>query len=603
MRIAFFADSYKPYLSGVTNSAEILVNELRQLGHQVFILAPRYPKHIDTDPEIIRFPSFAGGYPKFRLAIPVVRKIPEVDLIHSHSPFQAGLLARFVARRRKVPFVYSFHTLFTRYVHYARFVPKALAKMGIIAYLQAFCRGADQIIVPSEMARRVLRAWHISRPVAVIPSGVELQQYPKNFEITRNKLRAKYGIGEKETVLLYVGRLSKEKNISFLLKAFSRLETRDARLVLVGGGPLKAGLLRHKGIVLTGEVPYPEILSYYLLGDIFIFSSTTETQGMVLAEAKAAGLPVVALFAGGLVGTVRSGIDGYLVPRDLSVFVEHVRRLATDPILREQMSRAAREDAVERFSSFVVAKKIESVYNSLMKNKLALCSVFCFLLSLLSPSFSSPQVLPSPSLNGPTGLVRIPSADCIPYKNFNLGADYGASATSSTAEATVYYKMNLGTFHGVEFGVVGNTDPKTSQPREGVFINMKLSLSTGEEPYPLLLALGLENLFSYTKTDVYMVATKYFKQGPKATFGFMADFPNNKFRPLGIAGVEVPMGDTVFLLTDLMAGETLFQANAGARFYFTPIFSLNLYGLNVLDSGQVKDPRTIFAGFSWANPF
>jgi glycosyltransferase involved in cell wall biosynthesis len=367
MRIAFFADSYKPYLSGVTNSAEILVNELRQRGHQVYVLAPRYPKHIDTDPEIIRFPSFAGGYPKFRLAIPIVRKIPEVDLIHSHSPFQAGLLARFVARRRKVPFVYSFHTLFTRYIHYARFLPKSLAKMGIIAYLQSFCRGADQIIVPSEMARRVLRAWHIPRPIEVIPSGVELHQYPKNFELTRNKLRSRLGISEKETVLLYVGRLSKEKNLPFLLKAFSRLAPCDLRLVLVGGGPLKGELQHRKDIILAGEVPYPEILSYYLLGDIFIFSSTTETQGLVLAEAKAAGLPVVALFAGGLVGTVRSGIDGYLVPRALSAFVEHVKRLIADPALREKMSRAAREDAVERFSSFVVAKKIESVYNSLIE--------------------------------------------------------------------------------------------------------------------------------------------------------------------------------------------------------------------------------------------
>lgn len=99
MRIAFFADSYKPYLSGVTNSAEILVNELRALGHRVYVLAPRYPNHVDTDPDIFRFPSFAGGYPKFRLAIPIVREIPAVDIIHSHSPFQAGLAARFVARR------------------------------------------------------------------------------------------------------------------------------------------------------------------------------------------------------------------------------------------------------------------------------------------------------------------------------------------------------------------------------------------------------------------------------------------------------------------------------------------------------------------------
>jgi len=216
-----------------------------------------------------------------------------------------------------------------------------------------------------------------------------------------------------------------------------------------------------------------------------------------------------------------------------------------------------------------------------------------------------PKVFPSPSINGPSGIIRIPDATVIPYKNFNVAADYGTTIPQGggTAEATVYYKMNLGTFHGVEIGVVGGTDKTTNKPREGVFVNMKLSLSTGDEPYPLLLALGTENLFSFTQTDVYMVATKFFKQGPKFTFGFMADFPNNKFRPMGIAGIEVPLADTFFLLSDLMAGETLFQLNAGARFYFTPVFSLTLSGVNVLDSSPSKDTRSALLGFSWANPF
>jgi hypothetical protein len=163
--------------------------------------------------------------------------------------------------------------------------------------------------------------------------------------------------------------------------------------------------------------------------------------------------------------------------------------------------------------------------------------------------------------------------------------------------------MNLGTFHGVELGIVGGTEKDSDRLREGVFVNMKLSLSTGEEPYPLLLAIGVENLFSYTQTDVYMVATKYLKQGPRLTFGFMADFPENKFRPLGIAGIELPLADTLFITSDLLAGETLFQVNAGVRLYFSPIFSLNASALNVLDNAEAKDRRAALVGFSWANPF
>jgi len=376
MRIAFFADSYKPYLSGVTNSAETLVNELRRLGHRVFIFAPHYPGHQDTDPDIFRLPSLPGGYPKFRLALPWVKQVPEVELIHSHSPFQAGLLAQLVARRRKLPLVYSFHTLFTRYVHFAKFVPPALAKAGIVGYLKAYCRGADSIIAPSKLARRVLRTWGIGQPVEVIPSGIELHKLSAEPTKTRAALRQKFGLQPTDKVLLYAGRLSKEKNIPFLLEAFDRLSTLrltadDLRLVLVGGGPLFdelriANYELRKRIILTGEIPYPEVLNYYFMGDIFVFASLTETQGLVLAEAKAAGLPVVALFAGGLTGTVRSGLDGYLTSRDPDAFARHVARLSEDDALRRRMSLAAREDARERFSSAVIAKQVETVYNSLI---------------------------------------------------------------------------------------------------------------------------------------------------------------------------------------------------------------------------------------------
>lgn len=239
-----------------------------------------------------------------------------------------------------------------------------------------------------------------------------------------------------------------------------------------------------------------------------------------------------------------------------------------------------------------------------MKHKKIFLLAACCLL-FTACAWAYPNVFPAPSLNGPTGLIRIPDANVVPYKNFNLGADYGATVVSGniSSESTIYYKMNLGAFHGVELGVVGGTERNSGKIREGVFVNMKLSLAAGEEPYPLLLALGVENLFSYTQTDVYMVATKYFKQGPKLTFGFMADFPNSKFRPLGIAGVEVPLADTLFVMSDLFAGESLFQVDAGLKFYFTPIFSLNVSGLNILEGGQVKDSRAVLAGFSWANPF
>lgn len=369
MDIAFFADSYKPYISGVTNSAEILAKNLRLLGHRVYILAPAYPGHLDTDPDIIRFPSIAGGYPKFRLAIPVVRNMPEVDIIHSQSPFQAGLLARLIARRNNVPLVYSFHTFFTRYTHYARFVPKALAKMGIAAYVSQYANGADTVIAPSDFARRYLKRLGVNKRIEVVPSGIETDKLPESLTDTRRELRQRYGIPQDAVVLVYAGRVSREKNLAFLFKAFEHLKRHNVYLAIVGNGPLDKELQRRhkqeKNVVFISEISYPGILSHYCLGDIFLFSSLTETQGMVIAEAKASALPVVALYAGALTGSVRNGIDGYLVPRNLASFIEHVARLIDDPVLRHKMGQAGRVDALERFAAPAVAKNIETLYNSL----------------------------------------------------------------------------------------------------------------------------------------------------------------------------------------------------------------------------------------------
>ncbi|HTY13208.1 MAG TPA: glycosyltransferase, partial [Candidatus Omnitrophota bacterium] len=361
MRIAFFCDSYKPYLSGVTNSVDLLADGLRALGDRVFIFAPRYPGHVDTDPDVIRFPSLPTGYPNFRLALPYVNRVPDVDLIHSHSPFQAGLLARYLAGKRKLPFVYTFHTLFTRYIHYARFFPEPLSKLSLIGYAQQFCRRCDLIIAPSEMSRRVLRAWKIKNRIEVIPTGVDIAAVEGFSARARKSLREKHGIPADATVLLYVGRLAKEKNISFLLKAFRYLKEKDLYLVLVGGGPLMDEVRRtaSDNMIITGEVGYPEVLSYYFIGDIFVFASLTETQGLVLAEAKAAGLPTVASFAGGLVDTVRSGIDGYLTPRNISDFNSHIKRLIDDRALRGKMGKAAGEHARDKFSSAAVALQME----------------------------------------------------------------------------------------------------------------------------------------------------------------------------------------------------------------------------------------------------
>lgn len=370
MRIAIFSDSYKPYLSGVTISASILVGNLRMLGHKVYIFAPSYPKHIDSDHDIIRFPSAPTFYPGFRVALPYIKHFPAVDIVHSQSPFLAGLLARYIAKKNNLPIVYTFHTLFTRYVHYAKFLPKRFSKLAITAYLREYCKRIDAIIAPSSLSKRVLRKWGIKTPASVIPTGIEFQKI--RAEISQSKrmaIRDKLGIPQDAEVLVYLGRTANEKNINFIMQSFKKIYNKNRYLLVIGGGPLLASLKRRrdKNIIFTSELGHLEAISHCQAGDVFVFASRTETQGLVLAEAKAVGLPIVALFAGGLIDTVRSGIDGYLVENNIEVFSSHVDRLLKNSILRSKMAHGAIEDARERFSSLNVAKQVEAVYNSLIK--------------------------------------------------------------------------------------------------------------------------------------------------------------------------------------------------------------------------------------------
>jgi 1,2-diacylglycerol 3-alpha-glucosyltransferase len=158
--------------------------------------------------------------------------------------------------------------------------------------------------------------------------------------------------------------------VPFLLQAFQSIldQEKNTYFILVGGGPKEQELknIAGKNVIIVGQKQHTEVLDYCLAADIFIYASTTETQGLVLTEAKACGLPAVAVFGGGIADVVESGIDGYLVPQTQAVFVEHVLRLLRSPQLRKDMGSKGREDAHLRFSSVVVAKQVENVYNCLI---------------------------------------------------------------------------------------------------------------------------------------------------------------------------------------------------------------------------------------------
>jgi 1,2-diacylglycerol 3-alpha-glucosyltransferase len=377
MRVALFTNSYMPYLSGITISVKMLKDGLRARGHSIFVVGPKYPGHKEADPNIFRLFSLPAIYPGYRILFPYSFRVfkqlkkEKINLIHAHQPFGVGMAALLLARRMKIPFVYTFHTLFSRYLHHVPLIPQRLAKRALVNYLTFFCQQADAVIVPSEMVRRLLVIRGVKTPVQVIPTGLKLDLIKEKAQSgQKEQIRKKHNIPLDAQILLYSGRLAEEKNVPFLLEAFKKIRALEPNVyfILVGGGPKEKELKKLAGerIIFTGQIPHAQVLDHCFAADLFIYASITETQGLVLTEAKACGLPVVAVFGGGIADVVESGVDGYLLPQNQEKFIEHVLRLLREPGLRKEMSIKAREDAHARFSSNIVAKKMENVYNSLI---------------------------------------------------------------------------------------------------------------------------------------------------------------------------------------------------------------------------------------------
>ncbi len=372
MNIAFFSESYKPYISGVTNSIETLKKGLEGLGHKVMVFSPDYPGTQRT-PEVYRFPSLPAPYPGYRLAIPLPGKYygelkkAGINIIHSHSPYQLGLLSMSYARKLKVPFVFTMHTILGKYMHYVPIIPDQLLDFFSSRYIKWFCNRCDCVVVPTEKIKRQLSSIGVKARMEVVPTGIDLS-LPDAAD--PSGIRQKHGIPGGAKLLLFVGRLAREKNITFLFRAFESILSRrgDVYLLLAARGPMENELkkISPKNVVFAGEIHYPEVLAYYAASDVFVFSSLSETQGLVLAEAMASGIPQVAVDAEGVSDVVRDGITGYLTPLSIEAFSTRVLKLLDDHDIWLSMSKASKDVARSAYSKEAFAGKIELIYKSVI---------------------------------------------------------------------------------------------------------------------------------------------------------------------------------------------------------------------------------------------
>lgn len=381
LKIGVFTDSFRPYTSGVVRSIELFSREFNARGHEVFVFGPDYPMlHYPREEKVFRFVSIpAPTMPDFALPIPIsvqlgstMRRIG-LDIIHVHSPFLLGRMGARAAKRYNLPLVFTFHTLYDQYVHYFPVAQQASRKL-VQVIGRDFCNRCDLVVTPSRLVMNYLRRIGVTTAVQPIPTGVELEEFRGADPLW---LQKNFDVRSDERVLLFVGRLGKEKNVIFLLKSFQLVQKviPGLKLVLVGKGPLESYLHRlcndlgiSDKVIFTGVLPRQKIVHCYASAHLFVFPSVTETQGLVIGEAKATGLPVVAVRAFGPAEMVQHGEDGLLTDPSLASFTESTLQILRDQDLYHSMRQKALDNAPFLSSSYCAGVMLDA-YQDLIENR------------------------------------------------------------------------------------------------------------------------------------------------------------------------------------------------------------------------------------------
>ncbi len=307
LRVGFFTECYRPIINGVVASIDAFRDGIAAEGHHVVCIAPGFPSYEDEAGAVVRLPSLplptTTGY---RLCVPFVSsaaraEIGALSIVHTHSPFVTGWLGERFARRHGIPHVFTYHTRLEQYAHYVPF-DRSLTERAAVELTRTYANRADAVVVPTPAMEARLRSLGVSARIAIVPSAVDTDRFAAGRR--QAGIRSELGCAGDERLVLCVARLAREKNIGLALEALANVSDPRMRLAVVGGGPEGDRLLheaRRLGIAarvrFLGNVEPGRLPDIYASADAFVFTSVSETQGLVLAEALAAGLPVVAVDA------------------------------------------------------------------------------------------------------------------------------------------------------------------------------------------------------------------------------------------------------------------------------------------------------------------
>jgi glycosyltransferase involved in cell wall biosynthesis len=386
LNIAMFTNNYFPVIGGVPISIQRLAKALRERGHQVTIFAPKYKEDTKDEANIIRCSSIyyyqeAGlDFPVTNIFSPAIKKkfkAANFDVVHCHHPFWLGSRGRQLAQKSKLPTAFTYHTRLEKYAHYVPnilFLRKFFANRLSHFLIKNFANKTDAVFAPTDSTKEYLRNVGVSRHIKVMPTGIDFDYYQhKQSEI--KSLRDEL-IGTADHLLISVSRLSKEKNLYFLLKGIKQLAIKtelNFKLIIIGSGSEKEDLEKYlidnnlaERVELIGSVDFREMAKYYLAADLFVFASTTETQGMVLLEAMAGYNPVIAVKSSGIDDVIENNYNGFKTDENIEQWSNKIIELLTDKDNYQQTSCNARKMA-ENYSIENMALEAEELYYKIMQ--------------------------------------------------------------------------------------------------------------------------------------------------------------------------------------------------------------------------------------------
>jgi glycosyltransferase involved in cell wall biosynthesis len=384
MKILYVSDVYFPRINGVSTSIDTFRRELRARGHTVHLIAPDYFAPGDDESDILRVPARSLPMdPEDRLmrygwAMQHLSRLhaEKYDIVHVQTPFVAHYLGLNLARKLGIPCVETYHTFFEEYFyHYIPFLPKSWLKAAARRISRNQGNSLDGMVIPSRPMLEVLRHYGVTTHAEVIPTGLQASSFTPGDGVA---FRAKYDIAQRRPVLLFVGRVAHEKNIGFLLSMVQRVrqEVLDILFVIAGEGPALKGLEADVNrLGLADNVKFigyldrhTELNSCYRAGNIFVFSSRTETQGLVLLEAMAQGVPVVSIAEMGTRDVLCEGQGVRIAREEVGDFSSKVMQLLADRQARVTLGEIGREYA-HSWSAGSMAEKMLRFYEGIIAGR------------------------------------------------------------------------------------------------------------------------------------------------------------------------------------------------------------------------------------------